>query len=58
MHTQKLLSRSNKAGVEDSCNYYNCHFQEATKEQCPLRYDRNMNSCMEVDLEQRFAMNV
>lgn len=58
MGIQKVLSRSDKAEVEDNCNYYNCHFQEAMKEQLPLRDDGNTNSCMEVGLEQRTAMNV
>lgn len=58
MGTQKVLSRSGKIEVADNCNYYNCNFQEAVEEQLPLRDDRNTNSCMEVGVEQRTAMNV
>lgn len=58
MGTQEVFSRSEKAEVEDNCNYYSCHFQEAMKEQLPLREDGNTNSCIEVGLERRTAMNV
>ena len=56
MGIQKVLSRSDKAEVEDNCYYYNCHFQEAMKEQLPFRDDGNTNSCMEVGLERSGAI--
>jgi len=42
---------------EDSCNYHSCHCYGITKEWRPWRDGGKMNSCMDVDLEQRVAVS-